>query len=236
LQCQILVVWTLDELVERIGKALSSGYAGAPNHRVRDVPDRRAVRWYTTIGLVDRPAAMQGRTALYGPRHLLQVVAVKRRQAAGRTLAEIQADLAGATDAELAAVASVPAELLEDGDGPPSRPVRARFWAHPATGPGPSGSSERSVQAGHATRLAATGAAIAGDSPSSADVSAAEAAPTSEAVKPLAAVDLGGGALLLVPGTPAPDDYTQIAAAARPLIDLLARRGLLDHADVRSTR
>jgi hypothetical protein len=31
---------------------------------------------------------MQGRTALYGPRHLLQVVAVKRRQAQGRSLAE----------------------------------------------------------------------------------------------------------------------------------------------------
>jgi hypothetical protein len=225
----------LDELVERIGLALSSGYAGAPNHRVRGVPDRRAVRWYTTIGLVDRPAAMQGRTALYGRRHLLQVVAVKRRQAGGRTLAEIQADLAGATDAELAAVASVPAGLLEDGDGPPSGPVRARFWAHPAAGPGPSGSGERSVQAGRATRLAATGAAIAGDSPS-ADVFAAEAASTSEAVRALAAVDLGGGAVLVVPGTPAPDDYAQIAAAARPLIDLLARRGLLDHADVRSTR
>jgi len=64
---------------------------------VRDLPDRRAVRWYTTTGLVDRPA-MQGRTALYSPRHLLQVVAVKRRQAEGRSLAEVQSELTGATD------------------------------------------------------------------------------------------------------------------------------------------
>ena len=83
-------LWNLDELARRVSSALSGpAYPGAPNGRIRDVPDRRAIRWYTTIGLVDRPAAMQGRTALYGPRHLLQIVAIKRRQTAGRTLAEI---------------------------------------------------------------------------------------------------------------------------------------------------
>src|SRR5690349_14204525 len=90
--------WTLDELVRRVTDALAgSAYTGAPNGRVREVPDRRSIRWYTTTGLVDRPV-MQGRTALYGARHLLQIVAVKRRQAEGRSLAEIQAELAGATD------------------------------------------------------------------------------------------------------------------------------------------
>ena len=54
---------------------------GRPAARVRAVPDRRAIRWYTTIGLIDRPVAHRGRTALYGPRHLLQLVAVKRLQA-----------------------------------------------------------------------------------------------------------------------------------------------------------
>ena len=59
--------WTLDELVRRVTAALAGGaYPGAPNGRVRDVPDRRAVRWYATIGLVDRPAGTRGRTALYG--------------------------------------------------------------------------------------------------------------------------------------------------------------------------
>src|SRR5436853_6482978 len=105
-------LWTLDELVLRVADVLAgAAYPGAPNGRVRDVPDRRAVRWYTTIGLVDRPAAMRGRTALYGPRHLLQLVAVKRRQAQGRSLAEIQAELTGATDATLRRVADVPSEL-----------------------------------------------------------------------------------------------------------------------------
>src|SRR5918993_4904427 len=106
-------MWTLDELVERVGRSLAAAeYSGAPNNRVRDLPDRRAIRWYTTTGLVDRPLGMRGRTALYGPRHLLQLVAVKRRQAEGRTLAEIQVELSGASDEALAAVARVPDELL----------------------------------------------------------------------------------------------------------------------------
>jgi hypothetical protein len=145
-------LWTLDELVRRVSDALAgSAYPGAPNGRVRDVPDRRAVRWYATIGLVDRPAATRGRTALYGPRHLLQLVALKRRQAQGRSLAEIQAELTGATDTVLRRIAEVPEGLLTpappgspaSSDGTVARPpvpARPRFWmdrpaavAEPAT-------------------------------------------------------------------------------------------------------
>jgi len=123
----------MDELVDRVRQALAAEYPGAPNGRVRDVPDRRAIRWYTTTGLVDRPAGMRGRTALYGPRHLLQLVAVKRRQAQGHSLAAIQAELAGADDAELAIAARVPESLLrvDRTDAPVDGPVRSRFWATP---------------------------------------------------------------------------------------------------------
>jgi DNA-binding transcriptional MerR regulator len=116
--------WTIDELATRVAAALGDGYPGAPNGRVRDVPDARAIRWYATIGLVDKPAAMRGRTALYGERHLLQLVAVKRRQAHGRSIAEIQAELAGASEATLREIAAVP-------DPPPATepaPRTARFW------------------------------------------------------------------------------------------------------------
>lgn len=153
-------MWTLDELVDRVGRALADAYPGAPNGRVRDVPDRRAIRWYTTTGLVDRPLGMRGRVALYGPRHLLQLVALKRRQAAGRTLAEIQAELAGAADDALAEVARVPGSLLRPGDGPPPDELeRSRFWAAaPAKVPGPTakrdGDLERSKRGGRAAGLA----------------------------------------------------------------------------------
>src|ERR1700722_789699 len=90
--------WTIDALGEAVTAALADGYDGPPNGRVRDVPDRRTIRYYTTLGLLDRPAEMKGRTALYGRRHLLQLVAIKQLQARGRSLAEVQQALLGQPD------------------------------------------------------------------------------------------------------------------------------------------
>ncbi|MEQ4716399.1 MerR family transcriptional regulator [Nonomuraea sp. B19D2] len=98
--------WTIGELAERAARALRGG--GSPvNGRVRDVPGERLIRWYTTIGLVDPPLTRRGRIAQYGRRHLLQLVAVKRLQAAGHSIAQIQAALAGATDRMLEATAGL---------------------------------------------------------------------------------------------------------------------------------
>ncbi len=69
--------------------------------RVQEVPDPRTVRYYQTIGVVERPLRYEGRSARYGRRHLLQVVAVKVLQAKGFSLAQIQAALLGASDAAL---------------------------------------------------------------------------------------------------------------------------------------
>src|ERR1700730_10562045 len=102
-------LWTLDELGARVALALAVGYDGQASKRVRDVPDRRTIRYYTTLGLIDRPAEMRGRTALYGRLHLLHLVSIKRLQAAGLSLAEVQARLLGRTDAELAEVARLSA-------------------------------------------------------------------------------------------------------------------------------
>ncbi|HET7518208.1 MAG TPA: MerR family transcriptional regulator, partial [Actinomycetes bacterium] len=138
--------WTLDELAEQVDAALAVDYAGPPSGRVRAVPDRRAIRWYTTIGLIDRPVAHHGRTALYGPRHLLQLVAVKRLQAKGLPLAAIQQELASATDSQLARVAHLPSDAEQAAAGrtaaalpmPAGRPWeaagrarRASFWREP---------------------------------------------------------------------------------------------------------
>lgn len=192
--------WTQEELVQRVAAALAGpAYPGAPNGRVRDVPDRRTVRWYTSIGLVDRPAGMRGRTALYGPRHLLQIVAVKRLQARGRSIAEIQAELVGATDATLRRVADVDDEVLSrpmpEGQAESKTPRSERFWAEPPAEASP-----------------AAGGGVA------------------DGVTVRVAVDLPGGALLLLPGSsgqPDEEDLRAIGTAARPLLDLLAERGLL---------
>src|SRR5947208_15895168 len=102
-------LWTLEQLSDRVSDALAVDYDGQPSGRVREVPNGRTIRWYTTIGLVDRPAVMRGRTALYTKRHLLQLVAVKRLQAAGHPLAEIQRELLGRTDADRERLAGPPA-------------------------------------------------------------------------------------------------------------------------------
>jgi DNA-binding transcriptional MerR regulator len=113
--------WTLEELIGRVAAVLDdTGYEGAPNGRVQDLPDARAVRWYTSIGLLDRPRQL-GRTRTYGPRHYLQLVAVKRRQSQGFKIAEIQAELANAPDDVLQRIAQLP-DVTTD---PP------RFWARP---------------------------------------------------------------------------------------------------------
>jgi hypothetical protein len=130
-------LWTLDELTQRVGRALASDYVGQSSGRVRDVPDRRTIRYYTTLGLIDRPAAMRGRAALYGRRHLLQLVSIKRLQAGGCSLEEVQARLVGLTDAKLRELARLPAGF-DDASSPAPAPNgldrrHDRFWSEPPT-------------------------------------------------------------------------------------------------------
>jgi DNA-binding transcriptional MerR regulator len=121
--------WTLASLCERARTALEAGSVGQTNGQVRDIPDERTVRYYTTLGLLDRPAAMRGRVALYGRRHLLQIVAIKRLQARGLKLAAIQRELLGIPDRALEKIARLP-----PGAGAPTgAEERLAFWkARPA--------------------------------------------------------------------------------------------------------
>lgn len=173
--------WTLEELVDRAAQALATADVRAPNGRVTAVPDARLIRWYATIGLMDRPSSVKGRSA-YGPRHLLQLVAIKRLQSAGAKLEQIQQRLAGATEDTLRAIADVP-------DGKP----RARFWAE----------QPRTTFTRDCT----------GD-------------PTRDAAALVHGVRIGQLTLLLSK-LPADEDLDAIAEAARPLLDLLVRLGLL---------
>ena len=81
----------LDELSNRVaGELADRGLLGAASDaRVSAAPDARTVRYYTTLGLLDRPR-IEGRQARYGERHLLQLLAIKALQALDFPLAEIQ--------------------------------------------------------------------------------------------------------------------------------------------------
>jgi DNA-binding transcriptional MerR regulator len=96
---------SLPDLSAEVEAALSRlGLLGAaPDARVSAAPDARTVRYYTTLGLLDRPAIV-GRQARYGQRHLLQLLAIKGLQVRALPLAEIQERLYGRSDAELEAL------------------------------------------------------------------------------------------------------------------------------------
>jgi DNA-binding transcriptional MerR regulator len=198
--------WTLDELAERVDTALAVDYSGPPSGRVRAVPDRRAIRWYTTIGLIDRPVAHRGRTALYGPRHLLQLVAVKHLQARGLPLVAIQQELAGATDSQLAQVARLPEGVAPGPAAPATRGKarRAGFWR------------ERPA----AFTVAADAATLTDPTD--------PVGPAGPTPATLRGVRLGDGAtLLLEPGRElGAEDVRAVLEAAGPLLAALRERGL----------
>ncbi|MEV0312639.1 helix-turn-helix domain-containing protein [Nonomuraea fuscirosea] len=140
--------WTIGELAEHAARALRDGAPPPANGRVRDVPGERLIRWYTTIGLVDPPLTRRGRIARYGRRHLLQLVAVKRLQAAGRSIAEIQTALAGATDRMLESAANL---------AHPPDPKAATFRDHPSpAGLPPDTATRRNASSGSTSLDAAS--------------------------------------------------------------------------------
>lgn len=100
--------------------------------RANAVPDARTVRYYQSSGLVDRPLRYDGRTAVYGYRHLLQVLAVKGLQASGHSLAQIQRALAGTTTEQLEV--AVLGEVSQ-ASPQPAAPV-ARPWIAAEIAPG----------------------------------------------------------------------------------------------------
>jgi DNA-binding transcriptional MerR regulator len=93
---------SIDELVLQVQQRLRQlGLEDdAPDGRVSPLPDARTVRYYTTLGLMDRPQIVD-REARYTERHVRQLAAIKRLQAEGVRLADVQRQLYGRSDAEL---------------------------------------------------------------------------------------------------------------------------------------
>jgi DNA-binding transcriptional MerR regulator len=92
----------IDELTDEIGRLLKANnlVGQQQDNRVSPVPDMRTIRYYSGLGLVDRPTIL-GRVAKYSGRHILQLLAIKVLQGASLPLAEIQSRLYGLSDNEL---------------------------------------------------------------------------------------------------------------------------------------
>lgn len=115
--------WSIDELASLVAATLETvNYEGQVSRRVRQTPDKRTIRFYITLGLLDRPLEMRGRTAYYGRRHVLQLAAIKQLQAKGMSLVEVQAALAGANDQQLAEWSGIPPDFWEKHQPAPASP------------------------------------------------------------------------------------------------------------------
>ena len=90
----------LDELAARANAILGKLGLEVADGRAAERIDARTVRFYQTIGVLPKPE-YEGRRALYSLTHLLRLVAAKRLQAEGHSLAQIQAALPSRTDAQL---------------------------------------------------------------------------------------------------------------------------------------
>lgn len=227
--------WTINELAERVAEALAEVPVGQTSGRVRDVPDRRAIRWYTTIGLLDRPIPTAGRAAHYGRRHLLQIVAIKRRQAQGKSLAHIQAELVGASDEQLAAIALVPPGAPEE--AAPSamtaaRPARSRghFWREgPAVAASPAPAALPRVDTVHPAAHGLQLEYSAGGHQTAAGLADQVAGQAVDHQgRLLYGVPIAPGVTLLldIARPPGDADVAALRAAAEPLVDQLRRREL----------
>lgn len=122
--------WTIEELAAECERVLAD--EPQPSGRVTDVPDLRTIRYYAALGLLDPPHAFAKKKALYDERHLMQLLAIKRLQRGGLALAEIQRQLAGASEAKLRALGQAPAARREL---PPQD--AARFWTRKPRVPPP---------------------------------------------------------------------------------------------------
>ncbi len=195
-------LWTLPALAHELAAVLARGGVVPADGRARELPDARTIRYYTTLGLLDRPAELRGRTAYYGRRHLAQLVAIKRLQAEGLTLAEVQERLLGLTPRRLFALADLPAPGAPAplaSPAPPASPVKKparRFWEQP---------------------------------PAPRSVPPAAPAPVVSPAALSVGVALGEGVqLIFAPARPLrAADLSALHAAAAPLLAALAARGLL---------
>jgi DNA-binding transcriptional MerR regulator len=218
-------LWTLPELVAEVAARIAA-LPAPKNGQVRAVPDERTVRYYVTLGLLDRPSAMRGRTALYGPRHVAQVVAIKRLQAMGRSLQEIQALWPTLDDPTLARMSGLALPVA-------ARPAaRAEFWkreprqADAAVNGGASRALDLDADAAPPAAMLGGPATAGGPGAPSPLSSAASAVELRIELAPHVVLSL---AVVDDRVTVSPADVRAIRAAAAPLLAELASRRLAPH-------
>jgi len=124
----------LDELVEIANHLISLVVPEQPSDRVAETLNERTLRYYITEGLIDRPLGKEGTAALYGYRHLLQIVAVKLLQGSYLPIRRIREILADKSNEELEMIlAEGLEEPVTNNEKAFSPPLGSRIVARMAT-------------------------------------------------------------------------------------------------------
>jgi DNA-binding transcriptional MerR regulator len=129
---------TVDELSSEVVRLLKVNhmYANHPDNRVSSAPDTRTIRYYSSLGLIDRPT-IEGRTAKYHRRHVLQLLALKTLQSKSLPLSEIQERLYGRTDSELESLISSCIDYEKEANARLNKePMRTVLWREIVIEPG----------------------------------------------------------------------------------------------------
>ncbi len=72
-----------------------------PRYKVSELPTERTIRFYISRGLVDKPIGRKGTSALYGYRHLLQILTIKYLQSEYLPLHKIHSLIQGRSNRNL---------------------------------------------------------------------------------------------------------------------------------------
>jgi DNA-binding transcriptional MerR regulator len=128
---------SLDDLSNEVEQLLEKHrlVEGRPDQRVSPKADPRTIRYYTTLGLLDRPA-IQGRQAKYNRRHVLQLLAIKSLQLTSLPLSEIQTFLYGLSNSELEAVIDSVALTVSERVRRAQKLVKPTVWKEIVIEPG----------------------------------------------------------------------------------------------------
>jgi DNA-binding transcriptional MerR regulator len=91
----------LDELIDVANSFIGLIAPEQPSERVSERLNERALRYYISEGIIDRPVGKSGTSSLYSNRHLLQILALKRLQSSFLPIKHIKEVLPDKSDDEL---------------------------------------------------------------------------------------------------------------------------------------
>lgn len=111
------VVWDLEGLCREANARLSRYLPLSTSQRVREEVTPRLVRHYTRLGVLD-PPLRQGKRALYTPRHLLQLLVLRRLMAEGYASSALGDLVRRKSDEELLALLEGGATLAPNPSNP----------------------------------------------------------------------------------------------------------------------